>query len=540
MQTFYIMSKMIKSSLFFFLINTLIYPYSIKGLANDLTNQDQQIFKKVWLAKGISGNPKKMPKIVLKTTNTGTQVNQDVGKILIDPGLLEVCESFGNQRDKALAFVFGQIIYSYIDGSSFSIMPDSLARPSDKSRFLKCDKKGIIYAYMAGYPMLGIYAQLLREIYNHYGKPNAVFLQYRLRQGKTLSEKLKQFFLTFQTANYLLMANEGLAAHECYEYILKEYNSKEIYNNAGANLLKMIMEDDHKRKFLYPIILDFSSNLAFHKYKHSQRRVTQPLINKMLHFFRMAVQIDTTYLPSYLNLISFFTMKHQFIRANEYLVKVEQLANSNKSTLLREIKVLKGLIAYKSINQAIGEAILDTIASKVINVKKDIAYYNLLVMKGARNTTLKVILSDQENAHKLAPHEKIAGIGLNIPNNREQDYKDGSANSQVKLTLSLGIGIYVDTLLNESRHNSALRIVFAYRSKIFYFLQTLPNYTGKTTIGGFSLGSDIKKIQMKDNYGLPSASIFSGEGYEFKIYNQRKIIFKVDKKGRLASWMLYH
>lgn len=511
----------------------------LNALTNELSAQNQFVFNKVWQALGIGDNVKPTPKIVLKATNTGTQINQATHTIFIDPGLLKVCESFGEKRNHALAFIFGQALHFYTKNQTFSLLPQAFRQPSYKSRFLKGDKKGIIYAYMAGYPMLDVYPQLLKKIYAHFGKTNAPILQYRLNNAKTLSKALQRLFLTFQTANYLLMSNEGLAAHECYQYILKEYNSKEIYNNAGANLLKMMMEDDTKQKFEYPIVLDFSTNLIHKSFKNNQKRITKTLQAKLLGYFQIALQKDQHYLPGYINIVNFYALTYNFSAAREYLTKAEQLAKEQKSLLLRQVQVLKALIAWQSNKRAEGEAILAAIANQGEDVKKDVAYYNLLVMKGANQATLKGIFKNQENAQVLATNEKIGGIDLRIPNPKEQAYKDGSAQAQAKLTLKQGIGIYADTLLNTANQKTALRIVFAHRGEVLYFLQTLPQYTGQTAVGKFALRSNFEQIQAKDKYGLPSSSLFTSKGEVFKVYRQRKIIFKVSKKGRLISWLLY-
>lgn len=519
----------------------LLLPLASRGaFANGLSNAAQDILKKVWQAAEVGNDKKAAPRLVLKATDTGTQINQANHQIIIDPDLLTVCAGFGKQRNQALAFVLGQAVYFYAKGQAFPLMPSGFQRISAKSRFLKGDKKGIIYAYVAGYPMLSLYPNLLKKIYQHYGKATDPFLSYRLSQGKTLSKALQKFFLVFQAANYLLMADKGLAAHECYEYILREYKSKEIYNNAGANLLQMMMKDDAYRMFEYPVVLDLSTHLIYNTTKSFEQRVTKELQSKMLSYFQLALQKDNVYLPTHLNVLSFYALKFKFSGINQHLRKVEQLAQKQKSPLLRQAQILKAIVAYYTQQKAAGQAMLEAMVSQDPNKAKDIAYYNLLVMKEVSSDQLGEVFKRQENAQVLARHEKIAGIDLRIPNAQEANYKDGSATAQIKLIMKQGIGVYLDTLYNNAQQAIATKTVFVHRGKVHYFLQTLPNYGRKTAVGKFGLGSHLKQIQAKDKYGLASSALVGRAGNRFEVYAERKIAFEVDKKGRLLSWLLYH
>ncbi|HAS46086.1 MAG TPA: hypothetical protein DCS93_36735 [Microscillaceae bacterium] len=532
----------LRKTIGYLIISASLSLQPFKALANGLSDQDQRIFKKVWLALGIGDNIKTEPKVILKTTNMGTQIDQATSTIFIDPGLLEVGKSFGDQRSQALAFVFGQALYFYTTHKTFSLMPQKFARTSDKSRFLKGDKKGIIYAYMAGYPMLDIYTQLLRKIYAHYGLANAGFLQFRLNRANTLSKELRQFFLTFQIANYLMMVDEGLVAHECYKYILEEYESKEMYNNAGANLLKMMVEDDPARQFAYPVVMDLSSQLVYNSFKYHQKRITDALQTKMQWCFQEAIRKDANYIPAYINLANLRILTFKLAEANRYLAKAEKLAKQQNSPLFNAIRVLKGMLIYK-----VGKKMqaINLLAKLAQPKTKNLAYYNLLVAREAPSEVLKEEFpSPQSNGY---PEETIADIDLDVPFYRgdEQAFLDGSAVVQFKIVkLHPGLSIYLDTLKNDQNQKVARRIVVAYRGKLIYFVQTLPGYKGKTSVGDFSIGSNFQKMKDAAMYGEPlrtqqKVQLLTKE-YTFYIYDKRRIIFRVNHQQKVASWMIYY
>ena len=514
---------------------------------------DEEIFRRIVQVAGVGEEIRMTPALqqpYAREASTGAQVVGSPARLVLDAQLREVCASFKGQQDHALAFVIGQQLAMYYLSKEIPFLPQQAQLKLDTQT---ADRLGIIYAYMAGFPMLEMVPRILTSIYQRYGKTTQDPLyQARVSYLQEIQMNLQKFFLTFETANLLVLVNENLGAKRCYEYILAEYQGREIYNNAGVNLFKILVEklklDGRKPDFMYPVTLEGKTRLTRGSQtpKGFERVDIRKTYTRATRYFQKAIKADPKYAPAYHNLACLQNLRHRWQEAQKNTQIAARLSQQlpRYRGLVRQVKTVQAIIQYylagkDTIRQA-------QVAQQLHQLKSqdttDYVYLNWKVMQG---DPMGEIPNLEE---KVDGWETICGINLQGLEHHpiNTDYKTGQTKriQQAQLYIgppheaNQGFRIYREKV----KGCLAEKIVFAFAGRLFYFLRTLPGYTGTTNLGAFKIDqANWKAIAHKNCYGLPK-SRYEGTLQDYKIYHGRQIIFQLDKAKpqKLKGWILYH
>jgi hypothetical protein len=509
---------------------------------------DQEVFQKILRAAGVGRKVQPPPTLSQPYTSrasVGAQITKSSPQLVLERRLRAVCKSFGaTQEPKALAFVMGQQLALYYLKKEVPFLPKNAQA---KLEVLAADRLGMIYAHMAGFDVVELVPQILAQAYQSYGKANDDLYQKRLSYYQQNKRGLRQFFLTFETANLLVLINENLGARSCYEYILTQYQGREVYNNAGVNLFKVLLRkftlDNRKPKFLYPVALGGNTRLtrSNSNNKGFDKVDIRKVYNSAAYYLKQAIKADPEYAPAYHNLACLQALRKRWSVAKQHNAIALKLAQKlpQYRSISRQVKTVQAIIAY---HQANNDPAKQAQAAKQLhqlktNDKTDDVYLNWSIMKGYR---IDEILNPEEH---IGGREVMCGINLREPQTRGNDaaYRTGNTRliEQAELYVN-NSGLDFRIFRERLGQCEAEKIVFVHAGRLFYFLRALPSYQGVAGLGKVKINqSTWANISIKDHYGLPK-SRHEGTPYSYKIYHGRQIIFALNQNDILKEWVLYY
>ncbi|MBK8956510.1 MAG: hypothetical protein IPM34_13280 [Saprospiraceae bacterium] len=198
-------------------------------------------------------------------------------EVILETKAYKVCESFGEKRDAAIAFLLGhelthyyekhswrrEFIYDYRDlpiGKELADLSDDVVHETE------ADYIGGFLAYSAGYGLFDQSSDLIQELYKAYRLPDTISgyptLQDRKILSKRSAEKLSDLVDVFESANLLHATGYDLQALQFYNHVLQQYASRELYNNLGVTALvyarKLFSASEMKFRFFPELDLESS------------------------------------------------------------------------------------------------------------------------------------------------------------------------------------------------------------------------------------------------------------------------------------------
>jgi hypothetical protein len=344
-----------------------------------------------------------------------------------------------------------------------------------------------------------------------------------------------------------VLINENLGARSCYEYILTQYQGREVYNNAGVNLFKVLLRkftlDNRKPKFLYPVALGGNTRLtrSNSNNKGFDKVDIRKVYNSAAYYLKQAIKADPEYAPAYHNLACLQALRKRWSVAKQHNAIALKLAQKlpQYRSISRQVKTVQAIIAY---HQANNDPAKQAQAAKQLhqlktNDKTDDVYLNWSIMKGYR---IDEILNPEEH---IGGREVMCGINLREPQTRGNDaaYRTGNTRliEQAELYVN-NSGLDFRIFRERLGQCEAEKIVFVHAGRLFYFLRALPSYQGVAGLGKVKINqSTWANISIKDHYGLPK-SRHEGTPYSYKIYHGRQIIFALNQNDILKEWVLYY
>lgn len=517
----------------------LLYASPLKALP------DSVVFQRVVQAIGISQQVKLTPRFeVVNDHQRGIRIVAGRNTLAIDKKLLLLCDEFKDKRDQVLAFLIGHQLAMHYENQNLAFIP-AQDDPTQNRLLFNADRLGIIHAYMAGFPMLELYGDILKKIYKAYGKPVKRVFKARRKRAKKLQKSLKGFLLVFRMANLLVMTERNCEAQDAYEYILKTYPGKAIFNNAGVNLLFVLQNvqlvHGTKKPYVYPFTLNATSQLSRGTSGKGDchQQDTNQIYRKAALYFQNAIQLDVAHAEAHLNLACLRSMQGKLALARKSAGLAKKYAAS--PALKKNAQVLLAIIEHQQQKE---KQAIKRLQSRLTKAR-DFVYFNLQIIK---KEPLGGILSPENTPPIKTKPELIAGIDLSNPNDRPQDaqYRSGEAEADQQVELSSGTRVFLRVLRNKKARRGqrqiAHQLVFVQRGKLIYFLETLPPYQGSTTFGDIHLGDTNAKVTKV--FGKPKVTqlgTLASRNHTFRIYKGLQVIFKIEHSSQqVKAWWLHY
>jgi hypothetical protein len=196
----------------------------------------------------------------------------------------------------------------------------------------QADNYGLFYCRIAGYSPFGIYDRLIDRIYSIYKLPSAAkgypSKEERKMIARQAQERMRGLYPVYDAGLLLLYLNELRAAESCFDYLVKYFPSREMYNNLGiAKFLYALSLKPHDPvNFIYPVDIDPVSRL----YQNGTRGIGPDqyiaILRDAERQFEKAKSLDRSYIKSYINLACVNDALKNYAMALGYVNEAEMLA----------------------------------------------------------------------------------------------------------------------------------------------------------------------------------------------------------------------
>jgi len=301
-----------------------------------------------------------VPKIIIKEQRgDGAAYNPVLHTLTLDLEVYNICQTFGDQSKDALAFIIGhEMAHCYMEHPFFSKFNSyHKCEGSTYSNEQKADVYGLFNAYLAGYNSFTILPEVIATIYKEYGLSDQLSgypsKQDRMNTAIQSQKEIKNLIGIYESANYLSAIGKYRLAADSYEYILRFYQGREIYNNIAVNsaLEGLNFTEKDYDLYLYPLEIDWNTRIKKPKKDRGGEDLTtnemayrMTCLSLAKENFEMAGRLDQSYFTSDINKIVVLTLMKRYKEAVDYY---EQLEKSKKILVhgINEIQKESALLA---------------------------------------------------------------------------------------------------------------------------------------------------------------------------------------------------
>lgn len=502
----------------------------------------KEIFDNLVEAKG--DKRMRTPKFVMsKGKRYVAWMNNKTVQIGMEEAAYDVCVSYDSDSLNAMAALIAHAMTHYYEkhvwGNDFVIAFADLKvskrqKMSSKSAAMKATNElaanylGGFLAYSAGYQIFGLMPEFLVDIYADYDLPNELSgfpdLEDRIRLAVESEMKLEALRHISDAANYLIVLQQYDVVNDYYNYILKEFQSREIYNTAGVNALMAALQlfEAETVKYIYPIQLDCETSVQLPKAKTSfmesesveQRK--QLLIQAKYHF-EQARSLDDNDVIAYVNLACVHDLLGNYEDA-DFLAK--KAINLSKSISTKRVEgnayIVRGIV---NIHKGENENGIDFFIRAASHDKScvQLAKQNIAIYNGIASDIM--ITNPQISSSK----EKIGRTNL--------DVYIQSIDVDVLLELNSLVSCGLKKM-NDSK--ILLNLIDGGQTSYTLIHLTKENYKGKTA-EGIKIGSFKENLIQK--YGEPTYIQVTRQG-RYYVYDSKNIAFYIHDE-KVEHWIVY-
>ena len=448
-------------------------------------------------------------------------------QVVLDERAYDVCTTFGKDSLNALASILAHELIHYYEKHDWSrnfILHNSSLETARKLDDLEegirieteADEAGGFLAFSVGYNTYGIMPEYLRKVYKSYEFPDDLpgypSLTERLAIAETAMSRLQELQIVFETANLLTILGNYAEAATYHGRILKTYQSREIYNNAGVNaaLAGLALFDPGEMPFVLPLELDPKSRLISLKNNDLEKEARRnALLRLALEQFGRAVLLDENYPPALLNKACTHALLGEWDDAEYCIRKGKKKAPSPQ--IASDFLVLEGVIA--------------ALQKDSLNAIK---LWEQAQKQG--NAWAKVNIASLQKTARFAAISDIPAKGLEeIEQYRLADFL---AKPQPERTVEVESKIYCGfSPLPQSR----LFLHFVNKKDYLLVQETQPNYTGQT-LRGIRLGAGQDKVLEAYGSAPRSVAVLGGSVW---VYPETNIFFRFSPQQKVESWGVY-
>jgi tetratricopeptide (TPR) repeat protein len=484
---------------------------------------------------------------------------KDPVRIFLSEKAFNVCESFGDQSEAAIAFLLGHELTHYYekhawrsdfasDNGDLGITKelDSLFIELEKTKkdtsFQKrvrridalllefkdveleaqSDYLGGFMAYSAGYGSLSIGPKVIKSLYKAFGLSDQmegyVTRTEREAMSSRSAERMSDLVDVFDMANLLASIGKYDEAYQFYRTLLMEYQSREVYNNVGVTAMLQALKffTDQELVYRYPIQMDL--DLANSRGPEEVAKRNKLLIHAIQHF-ESAISLDPDYAPAYVNKACALALMGDTLRARFYAdVEARKVSKGKYAKSVHDIEILLGILDALSGTNA-GKAKARERFSSIANLEGGgLAASNLAKLE---NKTLQDPPSPPDPP---VDEEQIDGMEVFLLETPTADKK------------ILKVGADME-FIRDSKKGPHSQLFGAGGIKM---LITNPMYPMKTARG---IGIGASRADIEKAYGTAPRSIRTPNGEILAYDDSRAILFilkgNAPKEQKLERWVLF-
>jgi tetratricopeptide (TPR) repeat protein len=465
-------------------------------------------------------------------------------EIDLDERAFDLCQTMPD-ANAALAVLLGHELAHYYGNHGWTgefgnvLAPDlqqsfKTLNAQDRMRCeMEADYFGGYYGYLAGYDTLETAPKLIDAIYQRYesmqGYPTK---QEREEIAGEAKERLSQMIPVFECGNLLLALKQYEPAAICFDYIARDFPSREILNNAGvarAQLaLSLLRADPKLGQFVYPFELDADTRLrpesvTARGMSAEERQRAVRLLADAEHCFDEAKNKDPAYGPAYVNLAGVYDLMGESKLAAAFADKAASVASGSVDSLtVGDALVMLAIVsAHDGRTKEAAGALHD--AQRIL---PELAAANLRALPDApadsastQPDTRPSISSDPEPVANLA-----SGPDASLD---EPPYRTVSVTSLIADQPDMTIRSKETDAWQAWRIDVRDWHITGYATKA--------GFAGKT-LRGIAIGDDLAHVRAA--YGEPT-DVTAGRQANLYRYDGAHIIFQISADQKVHGWTIY-
>lgn len=490
----------------------------------------ESVFRKLLNARGDFRMPE--PELVMNDGQLYVAwMNAKKQQAGLEESAYDVCASFGADSLNALAALLAHELTHYYEKHDWTrhfsrthANIEAAAQLGQLEEGLKLevqsDYLGGFLALSAGFDTYGIIPRLLPKVYEAYLLPEEIpgypKLSDRVAFANNAMERLRELRLAFGLGNCLTITGAYETAATYYNYILRDYQSRELYNNLGVlhGLAALNHFSKEEMPYILPLELDMQSRLGPGKRGFEKDTVKRAaLLEEALASFERAELLDKEYPAAWINKACVYLLQSATEDAAYWARKAgklsERLGLANEN---RDAQALLAIIAATEGEKEDAAAMLAPLAE----AGYALALLNKAVLDGTAAAPLALF-----NFAKGV--ERIDGILLD-------DYLQSPA---PELQVDMGGKTFCGL---QRFANSEVLIHYANDGKQYaLFHLTGEGYDGATRMG-VRRGDSLEQVQEK--YPSGHRTVISRQG-AFLIFPNEHIIFRFDENGKADQWIVF-
>jgi tetratricopeptide (TPR) repeat protein len=361
----------------------------------------------------------------------------------------------------------------------------------------------------------------MQKLYEQYGLPMQIpgypSLDERLKLSQNTADQLQKLHNVLETANLLTLIEAHETANDYYRFLLNEYQSYEVYNNAAVNaiLAALKLMDPTDLPYALPLELDASSRLEQLDTRlpaHEEKRWLA-LLKTAEQWLQQATRLSDQDAVSYLNLAIVYTLKNNWFEAEYQANKALNIAKDNTDAKTTgDAQIILGIIAALQGQKEQARTFFQAahVASPYL------ARLNLSLLDGP-------LTVENTPPYTARGVEKIDGVNLD-------DFLEAP---EVDVTTDL-----TDRIFCGKKSFTASQLYMHYADdgeEYAVFQKTTPDYDGQTRTG-IKKGASIAEV--KAGYGSPDAVLNLRQGSCLR-FDKHKLLFIFSETDTLSSWVTY-
>ncbi len=446
----------------------------------------------------------------------------------------DICASFGPDSLNALAALLTHELVHYYEkhewSRHFAKENEELSTAQQLKKLeeglkleAQADYLGGFLASSVGFDVHGVMPKLLQELYSEkaYDLPAEIegypSLDDRIAMSKKAMDQLYELQIVSQTASYLSLLENYTAADHYYRYILTDFQSRGIYNNAGVNALLSALQLFTKKEmpFALPIELDPKTRLqkATTRDPDLERQLQrEQFIKTAQAYFNRALALDQNYGVAFFNKAVCHIFLEEWDDANYWMRKARKENLGPKMT--GDLQVLKGVVAALQNREAEASQWWQKAEAEAQNY---LATINLEILKAG-------FLESEEAPLGFAPkREQINGLDL------DEFLQETAPDRMVTISKETICGFY-------EKEAAAIYSHSLNYGQSFISVQVIDDSFDGTTADGIKIGNDRQNLLQI--YGKPPRQVQMPSGTYF-VYPKRRLFFQLDAMAKVIGWGVY-
>ena len=458
--------------------------------------------------------------------------------VYLEAGVVDLCLGVGADSLGALAVLIGHELAHFYErhdwvgdfGNGFAdLETGERLRDNHGARAfefeLEADLFGGLYGYMAGFNTIGVAPRLLEQIYTHFDldvwMPGYPSLADRQEIARRSEARLRELVEVFDAGHHLLVIGENRLAAATFDYLARDFPSREILNNAGVAYARSALAgmSGSRQRFALPLEIDAETRLALRGAGQkggglvTEREVAQFLERARLRLQR-AIDADAGYAPARINLACVYYLRGQTGEALVAAREVPEMARADAAAAA-DARIVEGICLADTDGSAATAAF-----TAALDGNRPLARLNLDALEG-RSADLPRL------SHPDGPAEPSTGRSSPI---YDAILQEGRPTALDGLDSS-----FVDPILLHRNLGGRDGYLLDTDQSQITFVVSREDYDG-TTARGIRVGASEDEVL--GAYGSPDVRVASVQGSHW-VYVTSRIAFRLDRAGTVRGWLVH-